>query len=49
MAAQVGADYHGRFVIELLQNASDQAIAANLQESCVTIVRTGDLLGACRT
>ena len=49
MAAQVGAHYHGRFVIELLQNASVQAIAANLQESCVTIVRTGDFLGACRT
>ena len=25
MAAQVGADYHGRFIVELLQNASDQA------------------------
>jgi hypothetical protein len=44
MAAQVGADYHGRFVIELLQNASDQAASANLPESCVTIVRTGDFV-----
>lgn len=44
MAAQVGADYHGRFVIELLQNASDQAASANLHESCVTIVRTGDFV-----
>lgn len=44
MAAQVGADYHGRFVIELLQNASDQAASANLHESCVTIVRTDDFV-----
>ncbi|HUW34448.1 MAG TPA: hypothetical protein VM223_22805 [Planctomycetota bacterium] len=30
MAAQVGADYHGRFLVELLQNASDQAAEASL-------------------
>lgn len=40
MAAQVSADYHGRFIVELLQNASDQATAAGLRGSCVTIIRT---------
>lgn len=44
MAAQVGADYHGRFIIELLQNASDQATDAGLRESCVTIIRTTEFI-----
>jgi hypothetical protein len=44
MAAQVGADYHGRFIVELLQNASDQATDAGLRESCVTIIRTAEFL-----
>jgi len=44
MAAQVGADYHGRFIVELLQNASDQATDAGLSDSCVTIVRTAEFV-----
>lgn len=44
MAAQVEADYHGRFIVELLQNASDQATAAGLDDSCVTIIRTSELV-----
>ncbi len=44
MAAQVGADYHGRFIVELLQNASDQACEAGLTESAVTVVRTAELV-----
>jgi hypothetical protein len=44
MAAQVGADYHGRFIVELLQNASDQATEAGLCESCVTIIRTAQFV-----
>ena len=44
MAAQVGADYHGRFIVELLQNASDQATDAGLRESCVTIIRTAEFV-----
>jgi len=44
MAAQVEADYHGRFIVELLQNASDQATEAGLVDSCVTIIRTAELV-----
>ena len=44
MAAQVEADYHGRFIVELLQNASDQATEAGLVDSCVTIMRTAELV-----
>lgn len=44
IAAQIGADYHGRFVVELLQNASDQAASAGLRESSVTIVRTSEFV-----
>ncbi|NQW18502.1 MAG: hypothetical protein HQ478_13545, partial [Chloroflexi bacterium] len=40
MAQQIGADYHGRFLVELLQNASDQARAAGMTTSEVVIVRT---------
>lgn len=43
MGAQVQADYHGRFIVELLQNASDQASEAGLETSTVTIVRTKDM------
>jgi hypothetical protein len=44
LAAQVGADYHGRFIVELLQNASDQATDAGLLDSCVTIIRTAEFV-----
>lgn len=44
IASHIGADYHGRFVIELLQNASDQATQAGLTASTVSIVRTSDFL-----
>src|SRR5271163_2416313 len=40
IASHIGADYHGRFLIELLQNACDQAKKVGLRNSCVTIVRT---------
>lgn len=45
VAAQIQADYHGgRFLIELLQNASDQAALARMSSSTVVIVRTDDLV-----
>ena len=44
IAAQIGADYHGRFIIELLQNASDQAASGGLRDSSVTIIRTSELV-----
>lgn len=44
MAAQVGADYHGRFIIQLLQNASDQAAEAGLRNSWVTLFRTDEFV-----
>jgi hypothetical protein len=44
IAQQIEADYHGRFLVELLQNASDQARAAGLSSSTVTVVRTRTLL-----
>jgi hypothetical protein len=40
LASHIGADYHGRFLVELLQNACDQARKAGLQNSCVSIVRS---------
>lgn len=44
LAQHIGADYHGRFLLELLQNAGDQATKAGLRESAVMIVRTPDLV-----
>ena len=44
LAAHIGADYHGRFLVELLQNAEDQAVAAGLGRSRVAIVRTRELI-----
>ena len=41
---QVANEYRGRFLLELLQNASDQATKAELSSSTVHIVRTDDLL-----
>lgn len=40
IASHIGADYHGRFLIELLQNACDQAKKAGLHNSTITIIRT---------
>lgn len=42
VAAQVTADYHGRFLIELLQNASDQAVG--IKDASVLIVWTRELV-----
>src|SRR5437870_7538565 len=44
IAAQIGADYHGRFIVELLQNASDQAADGGLRDSSVTIVRASEFV-----
>ena len=41
----VGADYHGRFLAELLQNANDQAVKSDIGETSVSIVRTHDCIG----
>ena len=40
LASHIGADYHGRFLIELLQNAEDQAIKSSLIGTTVLVVRT---------
>jgi hypothetical protein len=47
LADHIGRDYHGRFLIELLQNASDQATRAGVELSRATIVRTRSLVGVC--
>jgi hypothetical protein len=39
-ADQVGLDYSGRFLVELLQNASDAAHRAGLDDSLVRVIRT---------
>jgi hypothetical protein len=44
LARHISADYHGRFLIELLQNASDQAEPARHTESTVVIVRCDGLI-----
>jgi hypothetical protein len=44
LAEHVGADYHGRFLIELLQNAEDQATRMGLDSATVIIVRTPQLV-----
>lgn len=43
-AEHLSAEYHGRFLIELLQNANDQAMRAGLANSLVTVHRTAELL-----
>ncbi len=43
-AQHVRWDYNGRFLIELIQNAADQATRAGLSESEIVIVRTPELL-----
>jgi hypothetical protein len=44
MSEYVEADYHGRFLVELLQNANDQAIKGGVPDSVVTIVRDHGIL-----
>ena len=44
VAAQIAIDYHGRFLTELIQNASDQATRARRRDATITIVRTADVL-----
>jgi hypothetical protein len=46
MSEYVEADYHGRFLVELLQNANDQAIKAGHLDSTVRILRTESLFAA---
>jgi hypothetical protein len=43
-AGHVSAEYQGRFLIELVQNANDQAVRASVKDSIVTIVRTESLI-----
>ena len=43
-AEHISAEYQGRFLIELIQNANDQAVRAGLAESVVTITRTEGLI-----
>ena len=44
MSEYVEADYHGRFLVELLQNANDQAIKGEVSGAVVTIVRDRGIL-----
>ena len=44
LSAHIEADYHGRFLVELLQNAEDQAVAADLGRSRVAIIRARELI-----
>ena len=41
LAEHIGADYHGRFLVELLQNAEDQTTKAGVSDGLVVVVRTG--------
>jgi len=43
-AALIGQDYHDRFLIELIQNANDQALLGGAQGSTVLIVRSEQFL-----
>ncbi|AWM40163.1 hypothetical protein GobsT_13990 [Gemmata obscuriglobus] len=43
-AEHISAEYHGRFLIELLQNANDQAVRQGLKDTAVTIHWTERLL-----
>jgi hypothetical protein len=43
-AEHVSAEYQGRFLIELIQNANDQAVRQGLSDSVVTITRTEKLI-----
>ena len=41
LAEHIGADYHGRFLVELLQNAEDQTTKAGISNGLAVVVRTG--------
>ncbi len=43
-AALIGEDYHDRFLIELIQNANDQAVLGDALGSTVVVVRAKDYL-----
>ena len=40
LAEHIGADYHGRFLVELLQNAEDQTTKAEISNGLAVVVRT---------
>ncbi len=40
LAEHIGADYHDRFLVELLQNAEDQSTKASLHDAHVVVIRT---------
>ena len=40
LAEHIGADYHGRFLVELLQNAEDQTTKAGISNGLAVVVRT---------
>ena len=44
LAEHIGADYHGRFLIELLQNAEDQTTKAGITDGLAIVVRTNALV-----
>lgn len=44
VARHVQADYHGRFLVELLQNANDQVVKAGKKDGTVEIYRTATAL-----
>ena len=43
-AALIQQDYNGRFLVELLQNANDQALRGDVHDSTIIVVRSGGLL-----
>jgi len=43
-AALIRQDYHDRFLVELLQNANDQALVGGVQNSTVVILRSEGIL-----
>lgn len=45
LAEHIGVDYHGRFLVELLQNAEDQTTKAGLSDGLAIIVRTDAFVG----
>lgn len=45
LAEHIGVDYHGRFLVELLQNAEDQTTKAELSDGLAIIVRTDAFVG----
>ena len=45
LAEHIGADYHGRFLVELLQNAEDQTTKAGISDGLVIVLRTETHVG----